>query len=171
MTDRSRSMSASARAVFGVKSASTKDGYILCVGCRERGVCQFGITSEQVLEEGKVRTLLRCAANFAGGPDVAHGGWTSAVLDEMLGHLALFENSFTVTSSLTVDYHKPVPVERDLVGYSWIDQRDGERWHVTGELRLAGANTLLARAKGLFIERDFSHFERHEEWLQKQGKD
>ena len=165
MTDCKRPMSDSARAIFGVDSIAIKGGFLLCTGCRERGSCQFGITGEEVLEDGKLRTFLRCAANFAGGPDVAHGGWTSAVLDEMLGHIAVFHNSFAVTSSMTVKYHRPVPVERDLVGYAWIDRREGENWHLIGEIRLSEPSTLLARATALFIERDFGHYQRHEEWL------
>ena len=169
MTDRNRPLSESARAIFGVESIAEQGEFLLCNGCRDAGICQFGITGEEALKDGKIRTFLRCAANFAGGPDVAHGGWTAAVLDEMLGHIALFENSFTVTSSLTVKYHRPVPVERDLVGYAWIDRREGKLWHVIGEVRLAEPDTLLARATGQFIERDFDHFQRHEEWLAKQG--
>lgn len=170
MADTNRSLGSVARAIFGPELVKSETGYLLCVGCRERGSCQFGIISNEILEDGKVRTLLRCPANYAGGPKVAHGGWISAVLDEMLGHLALYENSFTVTSSLTVDYHRPVPVEHDIDGYAWIEKRDGDHWRVIGELYLPGPNTLLARAKALFIERDFSHFERHEEWLQNQIK-
>ena len=170
MTERRRPLGDSARAIFGVETIAEKGGFMLCVGCRDRGACQFGITGEEVLKDGKIRTSLRCAANFAGGPNVAHGGWTAAVLDEMLGHIALFESSFTVTGSLTINYHKPVPVERDLVGYAWIDHRDGERWHLIGEIRLAEPDTLLARATGLFIERDFAHYKRHQDWLAQQGK-
>jgi len=170
MADNNRSLNPVMRAIFGPEPVTTKTGYLLCVGCRERGSCQFGIISNEILEGGKVRTLLRCPANFAGGPKVAHGGWVSAVLDEMLGHLSLYENKFSVTSSLTVDYHRPVPVEHDLEGHAWVEKRDGERWHVVGEVYLLGTNTLLARAKGLFIERDISHFERLKEWLKNQDK-
>jgi hypothetical protein len=34
-----------------------------------------------------------------------------------------------------------------------------------GELRLASTGALLARAHGVFVERDASHFERYRRWI------
>ena len=101
---------------------------------------------------------------------MVHGGWTASVLDEMLGHLALFAGTFTVTSSLSVEYLRPVPVERELGGFAWVERRENGRWDVAGELRLAGTKTRLTRVTGVFIERDAAHFQKHEEWLQRQDK-
>jgi acyl-coenzyme A thioesterase PaaI-like protein len=72
--------------------------FVVCVACR------LGITCEKLLEESKGHTLVTRPTNQAGSSGVAHGGWTASVLDGMLGHLALFTVTFTVTSSLSVEY-------------------------------------------------------------------
>ena len=116
--------------------------FVLCVACR------LGIACEKLLEEGKGHTLVTRPTNQAGSPGVAHGGWTASLLDGMLGHLALFIGTFTVTSSLSVEYLCPVSVERELEGFAWIVRREDGRWDVAGELRLAGTKTRLVRATG-----------------------
>jgi acyl-CoA thioesterase FadM len=92
------------------------------------------------------------------------------VLDEMLGHLALHAGTFTVSGKLTIEYARPVPVERELEGLAWVVKRKGSRWQVAGELRLAQTGEVLSRASGLFIERDATHFDRHQAWLEEQDK-
>jgi acyl-coenzyme A thioesterase PaaI-like protein len=154
---------------FAEQLANVKPGgFILCFACRTLGHCRLGMTSEDVLPDGRTLTKIKCPADQQGGPGVAHGGWTASVLDEMFGHLALLQGLFTVTGSLTVEYLRPVPVERDLEGYAWVEKRDDSRWQVRGELRLAANGKLLSRAHGLFIQRDASHFKRHEQWLAEQ---
>ncbi len=139
--------------------------FVLCVACREQGFCRLGITHEELLEDGKSLTQVKAGADTAGSPGVAHGGWTASVLDEAMGHLAIFAGTFTVTSTLTIEYLRPVPVERDLEAYCWVEKCENGRWYTVGELRLAGTEKALARAKGVFIERDASHFKKHQEWL------
>ena len=115
----------------------SEGSFFLCISCRKAGHCRLGMLSEKVLPDGRTLTRIRCPNDQAGAPGVAHGGWTASVLDEMLGHLALHAGAFTVTGKLTVEYVKPVPVERDLEGFAWTVKRDNGRWQVAGELRLA----------------------------------
>jgi hypothetical protein len=143
-----------------------KRGFVLCVACRKLGNCRLGIVGgERVPDETvafKTRTRVKCPRDYEGGPGVAHGGWTASVLDEMFGHLALMQGLFTVTRSLTI--------ERDLEGVVWIEDVTDGKWKVRGELLLVGPGTVLSRAHGLFIQRDVSHFKRHQEWLAQQDK-
>ena len=163
---------------FAAQLAESRDGsFVLCVACSKIGHCRLGITSSRLVsqdslskDQGRVRSItqVKCPGEYEGGPGVAHGGWTASVLDEMFGHLALLRGLFTVTSSLTVDYLKPVPVERDLEGIVWVESITDGRWKVAGELRLAATGKVLSHAHGLFIQRDLSHFQRHEKWLAEQ---
>lgn len=149
-------------------------GFVLCVACRKLGHCRLGIVSgERLPDDGtlfRTRTRVKCPPDYEGGPGVAHGGWTASVLDEMFGHLAMMQGLFTVTSSLTVEYVKPVPVERDLEGVVWVESITDGRWQVRGELLLAANGKLLSRAHGIFIQRDAAHFQRHEKWLADQDQ-
>src|SRR5712672_1528928 len=59
----------------------------LCGACRRLGGCRLGLGREELQPDGSVHTDLVCGPENEGGPDVAHGGWTAGVFDEVLGHV------------------------------------------------------------------------------------
>jgi acyl-CoA thioesterase FadM len=75
-----------------------------------------------------------------------------------------------VTSVLQVEFLKPVPIERNLMVRAWRDKYENNRWYNKAEMRLVTTDALLARANGVFVERDSSHFERHRNWLADQDR-
>jgi acyl-coenzyme A thioesterase PaaI-like protein len=98
--------------------------------------------------------------------DVAHGGWTATVLDEMLGLVATMHGVITVTAHLEVDYLRPVPMEHDLVFSGRVVSREGRRWHIAGELSLDGDDEVLVRGSGVWVERDRErHLQAMADWL------
>lgn len=140
-------------------------GHRLCASCAKAGACRLGLTCLGLGIEGVVSFDLVCGSGFEGGPGVAHGGWTAATLDEMLGTVAMLYDALTVTKSLKVDFLKPVPIGQPLVGRSWNDHKEGHHWHNEGEIALAATGAILARASGIFSQRPPDHFRRHEAWL------
>ena len=139
---------------------------ILCAECVRRGFCRLGITGERT--DGEVRTVtdLSCPSEYEGGPGVAHGGWTAAVMDEALGHLALLHGQMTVTAKLGIEFLRPVPIERPLTLVAWRERIERNRWINAGELRLSATNAVLARAQGEFAMRDQErHFARFRDWI------
>lgn len=148
--------------------SSTEDMLWLCGGCRAAGACRLGIRRERRVGPDAIESELICAADQQAGPGIAHGGWTAAVMDDLLGHLAAGEGRRAVTAKLTVEFLRPVPVERPLVARAWCESNDGGRRIHKAELRLASTGALLARGSGLFVERDDSHFVRHRAWLAQQ---
>jgi acyl-coenzyme A thioesterase PaaI-like protein len=146
-------------------------GVVMCVACRRLGRCRLGLTGETLVEFGSTVTRLSCLSDHEGGPGVAHGGWTAAALDEILGHLVILSGHMAVTGSLTVEFLKPVPIERELEVRAWLERREDGRWHNVGELRLISTGALLARATGIFVERNpTAHFERQKRWLADQDR-
>jgi acyl-coenzyme A thioesterase PaaI-like protein len=145
----------------------SEGGVPLCGACLRPGRCRLGITQE-TLSEGIVSSDLTCPPDHEGGPRVAHGGWTAAVMDEVLGHIPLRHDQLSVTATLTVNFRKPVPIERPLRVRAWIDKIDGKKWYNSGEMVLAATNSVLATATGIWIARDPSHFTRHQDWLAEQ---
>ena len=130
---------------------------------------RFGLTSER-LEDGVAHFALTCLPDYEGGPGVAHGGWTAAAFDEILGHVALLHGHFTVTAWLNVQYAKPVPVGLPLMARARADNVDGRKWFLSGELLLASSGATLATATGLWVERAHeAHFEAFNGWLSEQG--
>ena len=137
-----------------------------CGACQRLGHCRLGIEADRFDgASGIFHVELRCPSDHEGGPQVAHGGWTASVLDEVLGLVPILHGGAAVTGRLEVVYIRPVPIERALVAQASLERRDGRRWYVNGELRLAATGAELARATGIWVERAPRHFERHQAWL------
>ncbi|MFF5140058.1 PaaI family thioesterase [Streptomyces sp. NPDC013157] len=148
----------------------TPGGVALCGACRAAASCRLGVQRERLDADGAAVFELSCPRDQEGGPDVAHGGWTAAVLDDCLGHLPLLHRVLSVTAELTVSFVKPVPVERPLEVRAWVEKREGRRWYIAGEMVLLPARAVLARTSGIWVTRDPGHFARHQEWLAGQDR-
>jgi acyl-coenzyme A thioesterase PaaI-like protein len=146
----------------------SEGGVGLCGACMPNSRCRLGLVEERLDENDVLVSDLVCPTDQEGGPGVAHGGWTASVMDEVLGHVPLNHNQLSVTATITVDFRKPVPIERPLRARAWIDRIEGKKWFISGELVLLPGNSVLATATGLWIARDASHFARHREWLAEQ---
>ena len=140
----------------------------LCAGCTVSGRCQFGVTAYELDGDGVARARVWVDEAMAGGPGVAHGGWTAAIFDEVLGKLPNAHGVLAVTKTLTIDYTRPVPVGRWLLGEARVDSRTDGAWKISGFLTLESTSAVLARARGVWVERTRQHFERHREWLRDQ---
>lgn len=125
----------------------------------------MGITGIHLDTDNVVRAEVRMSSAMEGGPGVAHGGWTAAIFDEVIGQVPLLHAVLSVTKTLTVNYLRPTPIERDLIIEAAITSRQEGRWELTGRLILESTGAELATASGTWIERDRSHFARHKEWL------
>jgi uncharacterized protein (TIGR00369 family) len=143
-------------------------GVALCGACRRVGTCGLGVEREHLDDDGVLRFAVTCGPDHEGGPNVAHGGWTAAVLDDCLGHLPLQHGVLSVTAELTISFVKPVPVGRPVQIAASVERREGSRWYITGEMTLQPAGAVLARARGIWVTRDTAHFDRHERWLESQ---
>jgi acyl-coenzyme A thioesterase PaaI-like protein len=137
----------------------------LCGACRRIGACRMGLESESIDADGLVSYRLRCEREHEGGLNVAHGGWTAGVLDEIVGHVAVLHGQLAVTGQLDVTFVKPVPVEQPLLAEAWRERKQGSRWFVEAVLRLEASGAELATARAILVERDAGHFARHEQWL------
>jgi acyl-coenzyme A thioesterase PaaI-like protein len=147
---------------------SSPTGVLLCHGCREINRCRMGLHREALQDDGVVVSEVTCPREEEGGPNVAHGGWTAGIMDELVGHVMLLREEFSVTGTLEVVFHKPMPVELPLIGKAWIERREGRKAYVSGRLELASNGALLASAKAIMVTRPADHFERHERWLEGQ---
>lgn len=134
---------------------------VLCGGCRDRGYCRLGV-GEFTLDGPGLSAPVVCRETFHAGPRVAHGGWTAAMFDDVLGRFLTQRGLMTVTKSLAVDFLKPVPVEEPLLVEATIAGHKGRHWHLAATLKLAGGGAPLAAARGVWSERRQDHFIRHE---------
>ena len=149
--------------------APDEHGIALCGACRRLGLCRLGITSKEVDDDGRGRATLQSPDSVEGAPGVAHGGWTAGVFNEIMGHLPLWRDVVAMTASLQVEYVRPVPIKRALLGYANVVDQDGEKWRISGELQLASTAEVLARAEGVWIEREaVEHLDETRAWLREQ---
>jgi hypothetical protein len=149
--------------------APDENGVALCGACRRSGACRLGITSKEIGDDGRVYATLQCPGSEEGGPGCAHGGWTAGVFNEIFGHLPLWRDVVAITASLQIEFVKPVPIERPLNGFAEVVDHDADKWRIKGELQLASTAQLLARAEGLWIERETAqHLDDTRAWLMEQ---
>lgn len=128
----------------------------------------MGLRRETLRPDGIVVSELSCPRDSEGGPNVAHGGWTAGMLDELVGHAMMLREEFAVTGTLEVVFHRPMPLELPLIGVAQLDKREGRRAFVSARIELASNAALLASATAIMVNRPADHFERHEQWLETQ---
>jgi uncharacterized protein (TIGR00369 family) len=92
----------------------------------------------------------RLSKRYTGPPGHAHGGIIATILDEAMGKVNKLRQVIALTSEITVNYLKPVPLNQSL-------RVESRELHVRGRRHISMAEILnskgevLARSRGLFI--------------------
>jgi acyl-coenzyme A thioesterase PaaI-like protein len=89
---------------------------------------------------------------YQGPPGHAHGGIIATILDEAMGKVNKLRSVVALTSSMQIEYLKPVPLGKKLLVEGTEREVDGRRHFNAAEIR-DGAE-VLARSTGLFIAFD-----------------
>jgi hypothetical protein len=89
---------------------------------------------------------VRFGAAYEGPPEHVHGGYVAALFDELLGRT---QGSAGFTAWLTVNYHRPTPLDRTLTLHAEVERVEGRKRWIRGTCYLG--DTLLSTAEGLFI--------------------
>lgn len=95
----------------------------------------------------------RLGKRYTGPPGHCHGGIIATILDEAMGKVNKLRHVVAVTSQITVDYLKPVPLNKPLRVESKEVSLSGRR-HINMAEILNQKNEVLARSQGLFIAID-----------------
>ena len=95
----------------------------------------------------------RLGKRYTGPPGHAHGGIIAAILDEATGKVNKLRHVVALTKQLTVDYLRPVPLNRPLRVES-REVRVNGRKHINMAEILNQKGETLARGRGLFIAID-----------------
>jgi acyl-coenzyme A thioesterase THEM4 len=97
--------------------------------------------------------LLKLGSGLNGHHNLAHGGFLSVVLDDVIGTAADIErpeDKSTMTAYLKVDYRKPVKTPGVLLARAWLEKREGRKMWGRGTIE-DGEGNLLADGEALFI--------------------
>jgi uncharacterized protein (TIGR00369 family) len=95
----------------------------------------------------------RLGKRFTGPPGHCHGGIIATILDEAMGKVNKLRHVIALTSQITVDYLKPVPLNKPLRVESREVRVRGRR-HVNVAEIVNQKGEVLARSRGLFIAID-----------------
>jgi uncharacterized protein (TIGR00369 family) len=95
----------------------------------------------------------RLGKRYTGPPGHCHGGIIATILDEAMGKVNKLRNVIAVTSEMTVNYLKPVPLKQPLRVESREVKVKGRK-HINMAEILNEKGEVLARSRGLFIAID-----------------
>jgi uncharacterized protein (TIGR00369 family) len=95
----------------------------------------------------------RLDKRYTGPPGHAHGGIIATILDEAMGKVNKLRHVVALTSQITVNYLKPVPLNKPLRVESREVRVRGRRHTNMAEI-LNPKGEVLARSRGLFIAID-----------------
>jgi acyl-coenzyme A thioesterase PaaI-like protein len=104
----------------------------------------------EVDPEGSVRTEFELGFPYEGPPGLVHGGVSALILDHLLGSAGGAGGRPGMTATLQLRYHRPTPLHRPLVGRAWIEEADGRKTTIRGEIARADGRVTV-EASGLFI--------------------
>lgn len=101
----------------------------------------------------RASSIFRLGMRYTGPPAHCHGGIIATILDDAMSKLNKICGVVAVTSKMTVEYLKPVPLYTRLHVESRHVSRRGRRLKHVAEIREPGG-AVLARSQGVFIAID-----------------
>lgn len=128
-----------------------------CFGCGGGNETGMKLQFELDLDARRTRGRFTLGSRYAGGGGFAHGGIIAVVLDEAMGKLSKLTDERAVTAELSVEYKKPVPVDREIAVEAWQEEEKGRNRFRVAEVR-DSQGVLLARGKGRFVVVEATHF-------------
>jgi uncharacterized protein (TIGR00369 family) len=121
-----------------------------CFGCGGDNPGGMKLTFEQDNVNRKIVGRFILGERYQGGGGFAHGGIIAMLLDEAMGKVCRFREVRAVTAELTVEYLKPVSVEKEIIVEGHEAKQKGRNLFLVGEIRNT-AGEILARGRGRFV--------------------
>ena len=128
-----------------------------CFGCGAANPAGMKLAFDLDCDARRTRGSFVLGANYAGGGGFAHGGIIAVVLDEAMGKLSRLSDEHAVTAEMSVEYKRPVPIDKTIHVEGWQEKEKGRNRFRTAEIRDAQGN-LLARGTGRFVTVTDAHF-------------
>lgn len=112
----------------------------------------FGIRFS-VNEDKSICTKVIFDEHKQGAPGILHGGASAAVLDEAMGAAVFEYGKAGFTATMTVNYHKPIPLFQEITFRAWVEKSEGKKVFAACEALLPDG-TVAVSGTGLFIQSD-----------------
>ncbi len=106
------------------------------------------------LEPGRSWTELTLDRRFQGWDEIAHGGITTTILDEVMAWALVATDNWGLTARLSVEFRKPVPIGAPIRADGWIT--NSRRRVVDTAARIVDVATgiELVSATGVYVAAD-----------------
>ena len=121
-----------------------------CFGCGGDNTGGMKLTFEQDNANRKIVGRFVLGERYQGGAGFAHGGIIALLLDEAMGKVCRFREVRAVTAELSVEYLKPVSIDKEIVVEGRETEMNGRNLFMSGEVRSENGE-VLARGKGRFV--------------------
>jgi uncharacterized protein (TIGR00369 family) len=121
-----------------------------CFGCGGDNSGGMKLTFEQDNVNRRIVGRFVLGERYQGGAGFAHGGIIAVLLDEAMGKVCRFREVRAVTAELTVEYLKPVDVQKEIIVEGHELEQKGRNLFLAGEIRSA-EGVVLARGRGRFV--------------------
>ena len=139
--------------IHGHETADHKPRKNYCFACGPDN--PEGMHLEFTLDEPRQTFVchFRLGKRYTGPPGHCHGGIIATILDDAMGKVNKLRHVVAVTKEMTVEYLKPVPLDKPLR----VEGREVSvhgRQHINMAEILNERNEVLARSRGTFIAID-----------------
>ena len=121
-----------------------------CFGCGGENAGGMKLTFEQDNVNRRIVGRFVLGERYQGGGGFAHGGIIALLLDEAMGKVCRFRDVRAVTAELSVEFLKPVAVDKEIVVEGRETEMNGKNLFLAGEIRNEDGD-VLARGKGRFV--------------------
>ncbi len=114
-----------------------------------------GMRLKFTLDEERQMSLcrFRLSKRYTGPPGHCHGGIIATILDDAMGKVNKLRHVVALTKEMTVEYLKPVPLNKPLRVEGREVKVEGRK-HINIAEILNEKDEVLARSKGVFIAID-----------------
>jgi acyl-coenzyme A thioesterase PaaI-like protein len=103
------------------------------------------------VEPGRSWSDVTLERRFEGWEGIAHGGILCTVLDEVMAWALVGSDNWGVTARLTVDFRKPIEIERPFRAEGWVTRSRRRLVDTAGRLVDAATGVDLATASGVYF--------------------
>lgn len=123
-----------------------------CFACGTLNTNGLGLVLH--LEPGRSWTELTLDRRFQGWDDIAHGGITTTILDEVMAWALVATDNWGLTARLSVEFRKPVPIDEPIRADGWITASRRRVVETASRIVDVATGAELATATGVYVAAD-----------------
>ena len=121
----------------------------MCFGCSPAN--PTGLRLEFFTDDESIFSWVKVPGHLSGWKNLVHGGVISTILDEIMGRSVIYKmKCLAMTKSMTVDFLKPIPIDKELRAEGRLIEIKNEREVLAEGLIFGEAGELCARSRGTF---------------------